>query len=307
MIENQNYYQIDREEWRAFHEDSIPLLSEQKLESLLSLNDKLSLDDVKDIYVPLVEMIDIYQRNYGNLRKIKSKFLNRSYQPAPLIIGVTGSVAVGKSTTARVLQNLLQKFYTDKTIEMITTDGFLYPNSVLKEKEMLHRKGFPESYDMEQLIQFMLDIKTGKPDVKVPIYSHNIYDIVPDEYEHLHQPDILIVEGINVLQLPSSQQIYVSDFFDFSIYVDAEVENVEKWYLERFELLMDMAKHKEDNYYHHYAIGSRSEAIAMAKDVWKKVNLKNLEEYIRPTMSRADLIIHKSDNHYIDYLHIKKY
>ncbi|UJF16449.1 type I pantothenate kinase [Jeotgalibaca sp. MA1X17-3] len=307
MIENRNYYQIDRNEWKTFHEDSIPLLSEEKLKSLLSLNDKLSLDDVKDIYVPLVEMIDLYQKNYRNLRRSKSKFLTRPYEPAPLIIGVTGSVAVGKSTTARVLQNLLQKFYTDKKIEMITTDGFLYPNAVLKDRGIMNRKGFPESYDMEKLIQFLLDIKTGKTDVKLPIYSHHIYDIVPDEYEYMNLPDILIVEGINVLQLPSRQQIYVSDFFDFSIYVDAEQENIEKWYLERFEMLMDLAKNREDNYYYNYAVGNRSDAIAMAKDVWKKVNLKNLEEYIRPTMSRADLIIHKSDNHYIDYLHIKKY
>ena len=307
MIENRNYYQIDRNEWKTFHEDSIPLLSEEKLESLLSLNDKLSLDDVKDIYVPLVEMIDLYQKNYRKLRRSKSKFLTRPYEPAPLIIGVTGSVAVGKSTTARVLQNLLQKFYTDKTIEMITTDGFLYPNAVLKERGIMDHKGVPESYDMEKLIQFLLDIKTGKTDVKLPIYSHHIYDIVPDEYEYMNVPDILIVEGINVLQLPSRQQIYVSDFFDFSIYVDAEQENIEKWYLERFEMLMDLAKDQEDNYYYNYAVGDRSDAISMAKGVWKRINLKNLEDYIRPTMSRADLIIHKTDNHYIDYLHIKKY
>lgn len=307
MIANSNYYQIAREEWKNFHEESIPLLSEEKLMSLTALNDKLSIADVKDIYVPLVEMIDLYQKNYRSLNKMKSKFLKHSYEPSPLVIGVSGSVAVGKSTTARVLQNLLQKFYADKKIEMITTDGFLYPNAELIRRGILDRKGFPESYDMEKLIQFLLDVKTGEPVVEFPVYSHRIYDIVAGKQDRVEQPDILIVEGINVLQLPSNQTIYASDFFDFSIYVDAEVENIEKWYLERFEMLMDLAKDQPDNYYYNYAIGDRQEAIDMARGVWKSVNLKNLEEFIAPTMTRADLIIHKADNHYIDYLNIKKY
>ncbi|MDE1548720.1 type I pantothenate kinase [Jeotgalibaca caeni] len=307
MTSNSNYHHIERAEWRTFHEESIPMISEEKLMSLTALNDKLSLADVKDIYVPLVEMIDLVQQNYRNLNRVKSKFLQHPFDPSPLIIGVSGSVAVGKSTTARVLQNLLQKFYADKKIEMITTDGFLYPNAELKKRDIMNRKGFPESYDMERLIQFLLDVKTGKENVQFPVYSHRIYDIVPDRFEEVDQPDILIVEGINVLQLPSNQTIYVSDFFDFSIYVDAEVENIEKWYLERFEMLMDLAKDQPDNYYHSYAIGDREEAIQMAKGVWKNVNLKNLTEYIAPTMTRADLIIHKADNHYIDYLSIKKY
>lgn len=307
MMDYSNYYKIDREEWKDFHEESVPLFSEEKLLSLTSLNDKLSLADVKDIYVPLVEIIDLYRKNYSNLRKSKSRFLERSYEPAPLIIGVSGSVAVGKSTTARVLRNLLDKFYVDKKIELITTDGFLYPNQELIKKGILNRKGFPESYDMEKLIEFLLDVKTGKPHVTYPVYSHRIYDIVPDQFAEVNQPDILIVEGINVLQLPSNQTIYISDFFDFSIYVDAEVENIENWYIERFEMLMDLAENQPDNYYYNYAVGDRSEAVKMARGVWKSVNLKNLEEYIAPTMTRADLVIHKSDNHYIDHLYIKKY
>lgn len=307
MISNSNYYQINRDEWKTFHQDGIPILSEDKLESLISLNDKLSLADVKDIYLPLVEIIDVYEKNYRNLRRAKSSFLSRRYEPSPMIIGVSGSVAVGKSTTARVLQNLLQKFYPEKNVEMLTTDGFLYPNAELIKRGILNRKGFPESYDMEKLIQFLLDVKIGKSHVQYPIYSHRIYDVIADAHNEIHEPDILIVEGINVLQLRSNQQIYASDFFDFSIYVDAEVENIEKWYIERFEMLMDLAKDQPDNYYYNYAIGDREEAIKMARGVWKSVNLKNLKEFIEPTMTRADLIIHKSDNHSIDYLNIKKY
>lgn len=307
MIDKDNYYRIDREEWKNFHEDSFPILSEEVLGSLIALNDKLSLADVKDIYVPLVEMFNIYLENIRSLRRGKSLFLNRAYEPAPLMIGVTGSVAVGKSTTARVLQHLLQRYYPDKSVELITTDGFLYPNAVLKEKGIMDRKGFPESYDMEKLIEFLLDVKTGKPHVQFPVYSHHIYDIVTDAHEEVDRPDILIVEGINVLQLPSNQKIYVSDFFDFSIYVDADVPNIEKWYIERFEMLMDLAKSHPDNYYYNYAIGDRADAIKMARGVWKNVNLRNLEEYIQPTITRADLVIHKTDNHYIDELYIKKY
>ena len=307
MIEDRNYYEIHREEWQTFHQDSIPTITEEELKELTSLNDRLSLEDVKDVYVPLVHMFDIYLQQYRNLQLDKSRFLGRSYEPSPLIIGVTGSVAVGKSTTARVLQNLLKRAYPTKAVELMTTDGFLYPNRILRERNIMDRKGFPESYDMENLVQFLLDVKTGKPNVRFPVYSHRIYDIVAGEYEEVNHPDILIVEGINVLQLPSNQQIYVSDFFDFSIYVDAEEEMIEKWYIERFEMLMDLAIDQPDNYYYNYAIGKREDAIEMARGVWKRVNLKNLREYIYPTITRANLVIHKTTNHFIDELYIKKY
>ena len=307
MIEDRNYYEIHREEWQTFHQDSIPTITEEELKELTSLNDRLSLEDVKDVYVPLVHMFDIYLQQYRNLQRDKSRFLGRSYEPSPLIIGVTGSVAVGKSTTARVLQNLLKRAYPTKAVELMTTDGFLYPNRILRERNIMDRKGFPESYDMENLVQFLLDVKTGKPNVRFPVYSHRISAIVAGEYEEVNHPDILIVEGINVLQLPSNQQIYVSDFFDFSIYVDAEEEMIEKWYIERFEMLMDLAIDQPDNYYYNYAIGKREDAIEMARGVWKRVNLKNLREYIYPTITRANLVIHKTTNHFIDELYIKKY
>ena len=216
-------------------------------------------------------------------------------------------MAVGKSTTARLMQTMLQQKYPELTIELMTTDGFLWPTKDLVEKGILHRKGFPESYDMESLVNFLLDIKTGEEAVEAPVYSHEIYDIIPNEKQVIYPPDILIVEGINVLQLPPNREIYVSDFFDWSIYVDAEENLIEKWYLERFELLMERAKTQPDNFYYQFAIGDREEAIAMAKDVWKKTNLKNLKEYILPTKGRADFILHKTYGHHIDYVQVKKY
>ncbi|GMA53548.1 hypothetical protein GCM10025857_49050 [Alicyclobacillus contaminans] len=192
-------------------------------------------------------------------------------------------------------------------MQLITTDGFLYPNRILEERGIMDRKGFPESYDMERLIEFLNSVKSREKDLKIPLYSHKSYDIIEGEYETISQPDILIVEGINVFQLPANQQIYVSDFFDFSIYVDADPALIERWYLERFESLLDTAFQDPSNYYYEYAMGDRKEAIDMAKSVWKNVNLKNLQEYILPTRSRADIILHKSDYHKIDQILLRKF
>ncbi len=205
------------------------------------------------------------------------------------------------------MQTMLQQRYPDKRVFLMTTDGFLLPTQELINRGILDRKGFPESYDMEALVHFLLEVKTGNPSVDAPVYSHEIYDIVPGEVQTIESPDILIVEGINVLQLPPNREIYVSDFFDWSIFVDADATLIEQWYLERFELLMDRAKTQPDNYYYQYAIGNRADAIAMAKDVWQKTNLKNLKEYILPTKTRADFILHKTVGHHIDYVQIKKY
>ena len=233
--------------------------------------------------------------------------MHRYVKMPPFIIGIAGSVAVGKSTTARLVQNLLSRLFPRRTVQLITTDGFLYPNEVLEARGILDRKGFPESYDMEALINFLNAVKSGESEIKIPVYSHEVYNIIPDTFEIINQPDILIVEGINTLQLPANQQIYVSDFFDFSIFVDAQPDLIEKWYLERFESLLDTAFQKPNNYYYQYAIGDRGEAIKMAKEVWKNVNLKNLHEYILPTRSRADIILHKTENHIIDSIFMRKY
>jgi type I pantothenate kinase len=281
--------------------------TQEELDNIKSLNDRISVQDVEDVYVPLCHLIHLYMKEFESLTLSKGLFLHRYVKMPPFIIGIAGSVAVGKSTTARLVQNLLSRLFPRRTVQLITTDGFLYPNEVLEARGILDRKGFPESYDMEALINFLNAVKSGESEIKIPVYSHEVYNIIPDTFEIINQPDILIVEGINTLQLPANQQIYVSDFFDFSIFVDAQPDLIEKWYLERFESLLDTAFQKPNNYYYQYAIGDRGEAIKMAKEVWKNVNLKNLHEYILPTRSRADIILHKTKHHSIDEVFLRKY
>lgn len=307
MDDKMNYYPIPREEWQGFYHNGKAPLTEEELESIKGFNDQISLQDVQDIYVPLTHLIHLYMKEFESLTVSKGLFLHEYVPVPPFIIGIAGSVAVGKSTTARLLQTILARMFKRRNVQLITTDGFLYPNNVLQAKGIMNRKGFPESYDMEKLIDFLNQVKNGQEEIKVPLYSHNVYDIIEGEYELIQQPDILIVEGINTLQLPANQQIYVSDFFDFSVFVDAEPALIEKWYLERFGALLDTAFLDPDNYYYPYAIGDRNEAFTMAKEVWKNVNLKNLQEYILPTRGRADIILHKTENHIVDKIFMRKY
>ncbi|MEK6190450.1 MAG: type I pantothenate kinase [Carnobacterium alterfunditum] len=307
MKESATFHIIEREEWKKLNSDGIAPLSSKELEELKGLNDQISITDVEEIYIPIVHVLDVYLKNYEQLQIKKNKFLKNETTPKTYIIGIAGSVAVGKSTTARLLQTMLSRVYKEKSVEMITTDGFLYPNETLLKKGIMNRKGFPESYDMNRLISFLGDVKSGKSSVVSPVYSHEYYDIIEGEEYRLEQPDILIVEGINVLQLPANQQIYISDFFDFSIFVDAEAKLIEKWYLERFGLLLETAFKEPGNYYYSYAQGEREAAFEMARGVWENENLKNLKEYISTTKNRAELIIHKTENHYIDQLLLKKY
>ena len=282
-------------------------LTEAELDNIKSVNDQISLKDVQEIYVPLTHLIHLYMKEFESLTLSKGLFLHEYVSVPPFIIGIAGSVAVGKSTTARLLQRILARTFKRRNVQLITTDGFLYPNKVLEEQGIMDRKGFPESYDMEKLINFLNEVKSGKDEIKAPVYSHSVYDVIEGEYELIQQPDILIVEGINTLQLPANQQIYVSDFFDFSIFVDADPALIEKWYLERFGALLDTAFLDPNNYYYQYAIGKREDAFAMARNVWKTVNLPNLEEYILPTRGRADIILHKTENHLIDQIYLRKY
>ncbi|WP_396123230.1 type I pantothenate kinase [Clostridium botulinum] len=216
-------------------------------------------------------------------------------------------MAVGKSTTARLLKIMLERAYPQYKVSQMTTDGFLYPSKILKERNLMDKKGFPETYDMEKLLKFLGDVKTKGGKIKYPLYSHNIYDIIPDRYEETDNPDILIVEGINVLQLPHNEQIYVSDFFDFSIYIDAEVDDIEEWFLNRFETLLDLARNDPNSYYYQFTQMPEKEAMAMARNVWQTINYPNLRDYIRPTRNRANLILHKSEDHQINKIYLRKY
>lgn len=307
MKESDSFYIINRDEWKELNNHTEITLTDEEVEALRSLNDQVSVTDVKEIYLPILQVLHQYIKHYHKRQCEVKKLLNKPVEKDPYIIGIAGSVAVGKSTLARFLQKMMARAYPEKKVKLLTTDGFLYPNEVLKERNLLNRKGFPESYDMHRLISFMGDVKSGKRHIKVPLYSHSLYNIVPDEYEIIDQPDILIVEGINVLQLPANEKIFVSDFFDFSFYVDAEPDRIEKWYLERFGVLLQTAFTDPSNYYYSYAIGDRKEAFNMAKNVWRTINLKNLQEYILPTRFRADMIIHKTSEHFIDQILLKKH
>lgn len=307
MQKSNTFYIFDREDWTSLNTAENFSMTDKELEELSALNDKVSLKDVREIYVPLASILDIFIKNYNKEQMHLKKLLNIEPEKVPYVIGIAGSVAVGKSTLARLLQTILAQYYKDKKVDLITTDGFLYPNEILEERDIMNRKGFPESYDMHRLITFMGDVKSGKPNVKVPKYSHDVYNIVPGEYHVIDRPDILIVEGINTLQLPANEKIYASDFFDFSFYVDAEPDNIEKWYLQRFGILVDTAFRDPKNYYNRFANVEREEAFDYAKKVWKEVNLKNLVDNILPTRFRADAILHKTTNHYIDQILLRKH
>lgn len=300
-----NFETISRNDWQRFYQEDQVSLTSEELESIRSLNDKIDVQEVRDIYLPLINLIRIYQRAAEDLTFSKGIFLQKAQANRPFVIGISGSVAVGKSTTSRLLQLLLQRTFPKTKVDMVTTDGFLFPNQVLIDKGILNRKGFPESYDMPLLLNFLDTIKNSG-DINIPVYSHEIYDIVPGLTQEIRQPNFLIVEGINVFQNPINQRLYMSDYFDFSLFIDAEVNNIESWYLERFQTLLELAKKDENNYYHRFTKFSKDEALSLAQKTWRDINLVNLENYIEPTRSRAELILHKGDNHKIDFIHLKK-
>ena len=300
-----HFEKISRHTWQNLHRKKNPPLTESELNSIKSFNDKISLQDVTDVYLPLTNLIQIYKRSKEDLAFSKGIFLQKESKRQPFIIGVSGSVAVGKSTISRLLQILLSRTFTNATVELVTTDGFLYPNQTLIESGILNRKGFPESYNMELLLDFLDRIKNGQ-NYEIPVYSHEIYDIVPNEKQEIKAADFVIVEGINVFQNPQNERLYMTDFFDFSIYVDAKIENIESWYLDRFKKLLALAKHDTDNYYHRFTIQPEEEVMALAHNIWETINLVNLIDYIEPTRNRAEVILHKAKNHEIDEIYLKK-
>ncbi len=309
-LSNDYYMIFNRQEWKEFQASDLEVLSNDQLARLVSIQDRLSQTDVREVYGPLLHYIETdfhYSQKYNQARQAFFAGEEADYRKVPFIIGISGSVAVGKSTTARLLHQLLAEAFPDRKVEMITTDGFLYPNQVLEDKNMMRRKGFPESYNMPLLLSFMSHIKTKDSPFSVPVYSHDHYDIVPGDYRVIDQPDILIVEGINVFQLPTNQQIYVSDFFDFSIYIDAEESLIHQWFVSRFLAHLELAKEDPNSYYHEMTGMSREEAVAYADDVWYTINLPNLIQNIKPTRSRADVILRKTTDHYMNQVLVKKY
>lgn len=255
-----HFEKISRHTWQNLHRKTNPPLTEAELDSIKSFNDKISLQDVTDIYLPLTNLIQIYKRAKEDLAFSKGIFLQKESKKQPFIIGVSGSVAVGKSTTSRLLQILLSRTFSNASVELVTTDGFLYPNQTLIEAGILNRKGFPESYNMELLLDFLDTIKNDQ-DYQIPVYSHEIYDIVPNKKQEIKAADFVIVEGINVFQNPQNERLYMTDFFDFSIYVDAEVDNIESWYLDRFKKMLSLAENDQTNYYYRFTTQSDRKSV----------------------------------------------
>lgn len=300
-----------RSEWASLRADTPLTLTQADLLRLQSLNDPISLDDVTQIYLPLSRLLSLYVAATQGLHDATRTFLQVQDGVTPFIIGLAGSVAVGKSTTGRVLRALLQKWPNTPKVDLIATDGFLLPNAVLKAEGLMERKGFPESYDRVALSAFLADIKAGKPRVTAPVYSHLAYDIVPGETITIDRPDILILEGLNVLQTskpPSDGRVipFVSDFFDFSIYLDAEESVIRRWYVERFLRLRETAFQDPESYFHRYASVDDEEAVRIATGLWNRINLPNLRENIVPTRPRAALILKKGADHHIEQVALRR-
>ncbi|QIK61150.1 type I pantothenate kinase [Dysgonomonas sp. HDW5A] len=311
-ISSQSPYMLfNRDKWAALRQSEPMTLTQEELEELKGINEELSMEEVQDIYLPLTRLLSYYVNATKSRQAAMMEFLNEKALKIPFIIGVAGSVSVGKSTTARVLEALISRWKENSKVALITTDGFLYPNAILEEKGLMLKKGFPQSYDIHRLLQFVSDVKSGKPEVKAPKYSHLIYDVIPDEYEIIKQPDILIIEGLNVLQsgmdYPKSKpRVFVSDYLNFSIYVDAEEDMLEQWYVSRFMKFRNGAFTDPKSYFYSFTQLTDANAINMAKSIWREINRKNLRKNILPTRERASLILHKSEDHRVDYVRLRK-
>lgn len=301
------FVEIERHDWARLAPRMPNPLTEEEVRRLRGTGDRLELREVAEVYLPLSRLVSLYQVAASRLHAETTDFLGQRATPTPFVIGVAGSVAVGKSTTARLLKELLRRWEGTPKVDLITTDGFLHPNAVLEERGLMGRKGFPESYDRRKLLGFVSQVKSGAAEVRAPVYSHLTYDIVPGEEIVVRRPDILIVEGLNVLQPPPSRaHLAVSDLFDFSIYVDARTSAIRDWYVDRFFALKEGAFRDPQSYFHRFADLTESQARAYSQGVWDTINGPNLAEHILPTRSRADLVLRKADDHSIRSVLLRK-
>jgi len=305
------YRVFTRAEWAMLRDDTPMTLTMDEVTRLRSMHDRLDMSEVEEIYLPLSRLLSMYVAATQRLFRVQQRFLGTEDAKMPYIIGIGGSVAVGKSTTARVLQALLARWPNVPKVDLITTDGFLYPNAILERENLMDRKGFPESYDLPALLRFLTDVKAGRRPTRAPIYSHLVYDVVPNHWVEIDRPEILIVEGLNVLQagrLPKDGEAipFVSDFFDFSVYLDADEGVLKSWYVSRFLALRGTSFSDPKSYFHRYSKLTDAQAIETATDIWTRINLVNLRDNITPTRRRADLILEKSESHRVEQVALRK-